>query len=115
MNTEAMNVLKQIRETTNQLQEELDDPYYQNHTDDRILLESMLNNLYDQEDLIINNTIQNIVQQLNEGNNKLQLLIDKMSASSNQIAKLNVVVKKVSDIIAALVKITTVAVSAGLL
>lgn len=115
MNTEAMNALKQIRETTNQLQEELDDPYYKKHVDDRLLLESTMNNLYDQEDLIINNTIQNIVQQLNEGNNELQALIDKMTASSDRIAKFSAVVKKASDMIAALVKITTVAVSAGLL
>ncbi len=115
MNTEAMNALKQIRETTNQLQQELTNLYYIDHDDDRLLLESVMNNLYDQEDLIINNTIQTIVDKLSEGNDKLQVLIGKMDTASTQISKLSAIVKKVSDMVAALVKITTVAVSAGLL
>lgn len=115
MNTEAMNALKQIRETTNALQQELNNLYYIDHDDDRLLLESMLNNLFDQEDLIINNTLQTIVNKLNEDNCKLELLIDKMDTASSEIAKMSIIVKKASDIIAALVKITTIAVSAGLI
>lgn len=115
MNTEAMNALKQIRETTNQLQQELTSLYYVDHDDDRLLLESVMNNLYDQEDLIINNTIQTIVNKLSEGNDKLQVLIGKMNTASTQISKFSAAVKKTSDIISALVEITTVAVSSGLL
>ena len=115
MNTEAMNALKQIRETTDQLQQELGNPYYDNHVDDGLILEATMNNLYDQEDLIINNSIKTIVDQLNDGNTKLQELIDRMNADGGQISKMSAIVKKASDIIAALVKITTVAVSSGLL
>lgn len=115
MNTEAMIVLKQIRETTNQLQDELNSLYYKDHTDERMLLETVMNNLYDQEDLIINNAIQNIVKQLAEGNQQLQALIDKMTTESLHLEKLSEAVKKVSSMIGALVKITTVAVSAGLI
>ncbi len=115
MNTEAMNALKQIRETTNALQQELNNLYYTDHDDDRKLLEAILNNLFDQEDLIINNTLQTIVNKLKKDNLKLQALIDKMNTETGEIAKVSTIVKKASDIIAALVKITTVAVSAGLL
>lgn len=114
MNTEAMNALRQIRETTNQLEQELTSLNDSDHYD-KSLLESVINNLYDQEDLIINNTIQTIVNELSEGNDQLQVLIGKMDIASMQISKLSAIVKKASDMIAALVKITTVAVSAGLL
>jgi hypothetical protein len=115
MNTEAMNVLKQIRETTNQLQQELDGLYCKEHPEQKELLERILNNLYDQEDLIINNAIQQIVNQLKAGNQSLQLLIGQMDKEVVEIAKLNEAVKKASSMIAALVKITTLAVSAGLI
>lgn len=115
MNTEAMNVLKQIRETTNQLQQELDSSYCTDHPKEKILLETIQNNLYDQEDLIINNAIQQIVNQLKAGNQNLQLLIDQMNTEVAEISKLSEVVKKAASMIAALVKITTIAVSAGIL
>ena len=112
MNTEAINTIKQIRESVGQIQVQLNDPAYK--TADKQLLQEALSNLLDQEDVIINNSLQAMVDKLNSSNSDLQGIIADMKKTSAKISVFADTLKKVSDVIGVLAEITTKAISAGL-
>jgi hypothetical protein len=112
MNTEAINTIKQIRESVGQIQVQLNDPTYK--AADKQLLQEALSNLLDQEDVIINNSLQAMVDKLNASNTDLQSIIADMKKASAKIAAFADTLKKVSVVIGVLAEITTKAITAGL-
>jgi hypothetical protein len=113
MNTEAMNTLKQIRDAMGQIQIELKDP---SMTDpEKKLLSVTLDNLIDQEDAIINTSLQTMVDKLNASNTDLQALIDQMREASARISAFSAKIGKIMDVTGTLAQITAKALSAGLL
>ena len=112
MNTEAINTIKQIRESVGQIQVQLNDPAYK--AADKQLLQEALSNLLDQEDVIINNSLQAMVDKLNASNTDLQGIIADMKKASAKIAAFADTLKKVSVVIGVLAEITTKAITAGL-
>lgn len=113
MNTEALSTMKQIRDAVGQIQVQLNDPTYK--AADKQLLQEALSNLLDQEDVIINNSLQAMVDKLNAGNADFQSTISDMKKASAKISAFADTLKKVSDVIGVLTEITTKAISAGLL
>jgi hypothetical protein len=112
MNTEAFNALKQVREVANELQMMLNDTSLTR--DERFLLEQVLSNLYELEDIIIELTLQAMVDKINESNESLKKLIADMKHESDNIAKFAATVQKVSDVVGVLAQITEKAIDAGL-
>ena len=113
MNTEAINTIKQIREAVGQIQVQLNDPTYK--AADKQLLQEALSNLLDQEDVIINNSLQAMVDKLNASNADLQGLIENMKKASAKISAFADTLKKVANVVGILAEITTKAISAGLI
>jgi hypothetical protein len=112
MNTEAFNALKQVREVANELQMMLNDTSLT--LDERFLLEQVLSNLYELEDIIIELTLQAMVDKINESNESLKKLIADMKHESDNIAKFAATVQKVSDVVGVFAQITEKAIDAGL-
>lgn len=113
MNTEAMNALKQVREGINVLQIELNEEMLS--SDERSLLAEALVDLEELEDSIINNVLADMVEKINASNSQLKALITEMKGSTERIARLGNIIKKVSDAAGVLAEITSKAISAGLL
>jgi hypothetical protein len=113
MNTEAMNALKQIRDTMGQIQVQIRDPSLT--TPEKNLLADTLDNLMDQEDAIFNTTLQALVDKLNASNTDLQALITQMQQASAKIAAFSATIKKIMNVTSVLAEITTKALSAGLI
>jgi hypothetical protein len=112
MNTEVLNTMKQIREAVGKIQVQLNDPAY--HTADKQLLEEALDNLLDQEDIIINNSLQAMVDKLNASNTSLEGILADMKKASAKISAFADTLKKVANVVGVLTEITTKAISAGL-
>ena len=113
MNTEALSALKQVNATISQLQAALNDPALT--VQERSLIQQSINDLSDQSDTILNQTLQAMVDAINASNKDLQGLIAKMQAESEKLGKLAATVKKVSDVVGTLAEITGKAIGAGLL
>jgi predicted nuclease with TOPRIM domain len=113
MNTETLNALKEVREGLNTLQQALTQPGLAH--DEKELLSTVLLNLKEQEDILINNILQDMVDKINASNDELQQLIAEMEAAGERLARFSDMVKKISDKVGMLAHITTKALSAGLL
>ncbi|HEY4062121.1 MAG TPA: hypothetical protein VGM30_09485 [Puia sp.] len=113
MNTEAMNALKQIRDAIGQIQEKLKDPSLT--VQEKGLLSDTLDNLIDQEDTIINTSLQTMVDKLTAANTDLQSLITQMQKASAKIAAFSGTIRTIMNVTGILAEITTKALSAGLL
>ena len=113
MNTEAMSALKQVNATIGQLQAALNDPSLT--PQESGLIQQSIDDLSDQQDTILNKTLQAMVDEINSSNKDLQGLIKKMQAESDKLGKLADTIKKVSDVVGTLAEITQKAIGAGLL
>jgi hypothetical protein len=112
MNTEAMNAIKQIRDTVGQIQVQLKDPGLTDQ--EKGVLADTKDNLLDQEDTIFNQSMQAMADKLNNSNTELQALIDQMQKASAKIAAFSDSIRKILTVTGTLAEITTKAISAGL-
>lgn len=113
MNTETLNTLKQVREGINATQQALNDPTLTH--DEKMILGGVLLNLSKQEDILINNTLQAMVDKINASNEELTSLIAEMESATERLAQFSNTIKKISNVVATLSEITTKAISAGIL
>lgn len=113
MNTETLNALKQVNSLIGQLQDALKDPALT--PAEKKLIRQAINDQMDLQDTLIQDTMQAMVDKINAANTDLQQLTAKMETTSEKLAKLAGVIKKVSDVVGTLGEITTRAISAGLL
>ncbi len=113
MNTESINTLKLIREAIGEVEQELGNPDLDKT--DKKLLTKVFFELSKAESIIINETLMQMVKELNANNKKLEKMITDMEASSAKIAKLSRTIKKVSKVIGVLADITGKAITAGIL
>ena len=108
-----MNTLKQIRDTVGQIQVQLKDPSLT--IQEKGMLSDTLDNLLDQEDAIINTSLQAMADKLNSCNTDLQALITQMQQASAKISAFSATIKKIMDVTGTLAEITVKALSAGLI
>lgn len=113
MNTETLNALKQVRDGINALQQALNDPDLTH--DEKVFISTVLVNLNEQEDILINDVLQAMVDKINASNDELKQLIRKMSAAEQRIARFSDTIKKISHALETLAEITAKAMKAGLL
>jgi len=113
MNTETLNALKQVNSLIAQLQDALNDTSLT--PQEKKLINKAINDQMDIQDTLIQDTLQAMVDKINDANTDLRDLITKMQKTSDKLAKLAAGIKKVSDVVGALAEITTKAMSAGLL
>ncbi|MBN9382028.1 MAG: hypothetical protein J0H74_14770 [Chitinophagaceae bacterium] len=113
MNTETLNALKQVNTVIGQLQDALKDPTLT--PVEKKLIRQAVNDQMDLQDTLIQDTMQAMVDKINSSNADLQQLTAKMEATSQKLANLAAIIKKVSDVVGTLGEITTKAMSAGLL
>lgn len=112
MNTEAFTTLRLVREAIGQIQVQLNDPSYS--AADKGLLEQALDNLLDKEDIIISNSLQAMVDKLNDSNTSLEDIIENMKKASAKISAFSDSIKKVASVVGVLAEITSKAIAAGL-
>lgn len=108
-----MNALKQIRDAVGQVQVQLKDPSLT--IQEKAVLSDTLDNLLDQEDAIINTSMQAMADKLNSCNTDLQALITQMQQASAKISAFSNVIKNILNVTGTLAEITTKALSAGLI
>lgn len=113
MNTETLNALKIVRDAkTNVLAKLTANDVSKS---DKQFLGNLLLVLEDEEDALINLTLQDMVNKINASNEALQRLITQMQHASDNISSLSNTIKKVSHILSAFTEITSKAISVGLL
>lgn len=113
MNTETLSALKQVNSLIGQLQDALKDPALS--PGEKKLIRQAINDQLDLQDTLIQDTMQAMVDKIDAANTDLQQLMAKMETTSEKLAKLAGIIKKVSDVVGTLGEITTKAISAGLL
>jgi hypothetical protein len=113
MTTETLNALKQVREAKTMVLSKLTDTTVSK--EEKLILGDVLINLQDQEDILINFTLQAMVDKINASNSALQDLIKQMNNASQNISEIRTAIKKISNVLSTLTEITTKALSAGLL
>lgn len=113
MNTELLNALKMVREAKSLVLSELSDDMLPKEEKD--ILGEVLINLQDQENTIINFTLQDMVEKINASNAALQNLIQQMDDASRNLSEISNTIKKISNMLSTLTEITSKALSAGLL
>ena len=113
MTTETLNALKSVRDAKNAVLAKLTDPAIS--TGEKKVLGSVLVTLEDEENILINCTLQDMVDKINTSNNALQILIGQMDKVSKHISDISAIIKKVSKMLSVLTEITSKAFSAGLL
>lgn len=113
MNTELLNALKMVKEAKSLVLSELSDDMLPKEEKD--ILGEVLINLQDQENSIINFTLQDMVDKINASNAALQNLIQQMDDASHNLSAISNTIKKISNMLSTLTEITTKALSAGLL
>lgn len=113
MTTETLNALKQVREAKTMVLSKLTDTTVSK--EEKLILGDVLINLQDQEDILINFTLQAMVDKINASNSALQDLIKQMNNASQNISEISTAIKKISNVLSTLTEITTKALSAGLL
>ena|ERR1700733_469237 len=112
MNTETLNALKQLSEAKRMILDKLAETIL---PDEKRILGDVLINLQEDENILINFTLQDMVDKINATNEALQNLIHQMDNASQNISGLNNAIKKISGVLSTLTEITTKALSAGLL
>jgi len=113
MNTETLNALKQVAQARATVLSALNDDTLP--VNEKGMLQAVLLNLQDQEDALINYTLQDMADKINASNTALQALIQQMNTASQQITAVNNAIKKVSNVLSTLAEITNKALAAGLL
>ena len=113
MNTETLNALKAVNLQIQQLQDVLHDPSLSPTEVGPV--EDAIVNLETMQDTLIHQSLQIMIDQLNQSNDKMQDVLTKMQATSDRLAKLAGTIKRVSDLVGALAQITRQSLSAGLL
>jgi len=113
MTTETLNALKQVREAKTMVLAKLTDVTIS--VQEKQILGEVLLNLQDQENTLINFTLQDMVDKINATNAALNNLIGQMEHASQNISAISNTIKKISNILSTLTDITTRALSAGLL
>ena len=113
MNTETLNALKQLAQAKATVLSALNDDTLP--ITEKEILDGVLLNLQDQENTLINYTLQDMTDRINASNIALQALIQQMNSASQQIAGINSAIKKVSNVLSTLAEITSKALAAGLL
>jgi hypothetical protein len=113
MNTETLNALKSVREAKTLVLNKLTDKTISK--DEKLILGDVLIGLEADEDILINDTLQDMVDKINVSNDALKKLIVQMDKVSKHISDISNAVKKVSNILAVFTEITGKALSAGLL
>jgi hypothetical protein len=84
------------------------------HEEKRIMGDILLN-LQEHENVLINFTLQDMVDKINESNIALKSLITQMENASHNISSISNTIKKISGVLSTLTEITTKAMGAGLL
>ena len=113
MNTETLNALKQVNGLIAQLQDALRDTGLT--PQEKGLIQQAINDQCDIQDTLIRDSLQAMVDKIDAANTDLRQLMAKMETTSEKLAKLAGIIKKVSDVVGTLGEITTKAISAGLL
>jgi hypothetical protein len=113
MNTETLNALKAVNLQIQQLQDVVHDPTL--NPAEVGPVEDAIVNLETMQDTLIHQSLQAMIDQLNQSNDRMQDVLVKMQATSDRLAKLAGTIKRVSDLVGALAQITRQSLSAGLL
>ncbi len=113
MNTETLNALKSVREAKTMVLNKLTDKAISKN--EKQILGDVLISLEDDENILINNTLQDMVDKINASNDALKKLIAQMDKVSQHISDISTAIKKVSNILSVFTEITGKALSAGLL
>jgi hypothetical protein len=113
MNTETLNALKSVREAKTMILNKLTDKAISKN--EKQILGDVLISLEDDENILINNTLQDMVDKINASNDALKKLIVQMDKVSQHISDISTAIKKVSNILSVFTEITGKALGAGLL
>ena len=113
MNDDKLAALKQVNLLIVQLHDALNDPALS--PTERKLIEEAINDQSDVRDVLIENTLQAMVDKINSANKDLQDLTARMEKTSEKLAKLAASIKKVADILGTLAQATTKVLSSGLI
>lgn len=113
MNTESINTLKLIREAINEVQKALNDPELT--TSQRKNLERVLIRLFEMDEIIINDSLQGMIDKLNSSNEDLKILIGEMDASVAKLAQLAARISRISTVVGTLTDIVGKAMAVGIL
>ena len=113
MNSLVLNALRQVREAKTMVLSKLTDATL--NPDEKRMLGDILINLQEQENTLINLTLQEMADKINASNAALKILIQEMDDTSKNLSQISNTVKKISGILSTLTEIITKAVSAGLL
>ncbi len=112
MNTAVLNALKQVREAKMMVLESLTDNAI--GTDEKEILGEILINLQEQENALINFTLQQMVDKINASNAALKSLIQQMDDVSKNLSGISKTIKKISGVLSTLTEIVSKAIDAGL-
>jgi hypothetical protein len=113
MKTESLNALKQVREAKMMVLSKLTDTTISQ--EEKRILGDVLINLQEQENTLINFTLQDMVDKINATNPALENLIQQMDNISQKLSAISNTIKKISNVLSTLTEITTKALNAGLL
>ncbi|HEY4209256.1 MAG TPA: hypothetical protein VGM31_20670 [Puia sp.] len=113
MNADTSNALNQVKALIAQLQDAHKDTSLT--PQEKVLIENAINLQMDIQDILIQQTLQAMVDKINASNTDMMALMTRMQQTSDKLAKLAANIKKVSDVVGMLAEATTKAISAGLL
>ena len=113
MTSVTLNALKQVREAKMMVLDKLTDNTISQ--EEKRILGDVLINLQDQENTLINFTLQDMIDKINASNAALKNLIQQMENASQKISAISDTIKKISHVLSTLTEITTKAISAGLI
>jgi len=113
MNTAVLSALKQVREAKIMVLSNLTDNTIDQ--DEKRILGEILINLQEQENTLINFSLQEMADKINASNGALKSLIGQMDVVSKNLSGISNTIKKISGVLSTLTEIITKALSAGLL
>ncbi|MEO8764937.1 MAG: hypothetical protein ABI416_11645 [Ginsengibacter sp.] len=113
MTNTTLGALKQVREAKTIVLSKLSDTTLPR--DAKHILGEVLINLQEQENTLINFTLQEMVDKVNATNDELKDLIGQMNDTSLHLSAIANTIKKISGVLGTLTEITTKALDAGLL
>jgi flagellar hook-basal body complex protein FliE len=113
MNTAVLNALRQVRDAKTNVLTRLSD--HSLSQDEKKVLGEILLNLQEQENTLINLTLQDMIDKINASNADLQTLIQQMDQTSTKLSDISDTIKKVSGVLSTLTDIINKALGAGLL
>jgi hypothetical protein len=113
MNAETLDALNEVRDARKKVLNGLTDNTVSQ--EEKKVLGDILINLQDQEDALINLTLQDMVDKINASNAALKDLIQQMNDASRDISRVSDTIKKISKVLSTLTVITSKAIGSGLL